>query len=111
MDLPKREKKIARALIDKGLNIEFANALDEFHEILVDWKSNSKDNKESYHKIYRAVIDNDKHIGRRYDGLTGSRYFITVVSLYIDGIISDEDINDFSEETKEKIKRMSDIYK
>ena len=46
----------------------------------------------------------DNAISRRYDGLTGSRWLITVVQLFHEGYISEEDINDFSDETKAVIK-------
>ncbi|MCW3091080.1 MAG: hypothetical protein JWP81_2149 [Ferruginibacter sp.] len=100
-DLSKGEKKIARAAIDKGLETEFKLGMEKFETILKDWRAGKfESNKDAYHKLFKAISDKDKAIGRRYDGLTGGRYLITVAGIYKDGYISEEDIEGFSEHTK-----------
>jgi hypothetical protein len=42
---------------------------------------------------------------QRYDGLSGSRWLVTVAGILHDGFISEEDIKDFYEEIKVIIKR------
>jgi hypothetical protein len=109
-ELSKREKKIARACLDKGLDAEFREGLEKFETILQDWRAGKfANNKEAYHALYGAVHKKDKAIGRRYDGLTGSRWLITIVGILQDGYISEEDIKDFSDETKETIERWRNI--
>jgi hypothetical protein len=104
-ELTKAEKKVARAAIDKGLDAEFKEGLENFESILQDWRQGKfASNKEAYHKIFKAVDDKDYAISRRYDGLTGGRYLLTVANIYSDGYINDDDIAGFREETKEIIK-------
>jgi len=100
-DLSKREKKIARACIDKGLEAEFKEGLENFHVIIQDWQAGKfASNKEAYHQLFKAVDNKDHAIGRRYDGLSGSRWLITVIELLREGYISEDDIKDFSDQTK-----------
>ena len=100
-ELSKREKKIAKACIDKGLDAEFKEGLENFYAIMRDWQSGKfASNKEAYHQLFKAVDEKDHAIARRYDGLSGSWWLITVIELLREGYISEEDIKDFSEETK-----------
>ena len=104
-ELTKAEKKVARAAIDKGLDAEFKEGLENFESILQDWRQGKfASNKEAYHKIFKAVDDKDYAISRRYDGLTGRRYLLTVANIYSDGYINEDDIAGFREETKKVIK-------
>jgi len=104
MDLSKRNKKIAREVIEKGLQIEFAKGLNEAYEMLEKWKKHHLENREAYHLLFKIVTDFDKHISDRYDYITGSRYFITVLSLLIDSTITEEDIKDFSPDVFEALR-------
>jgi hypothetical protein len=105
-ELSKREKKIARGCIDKGLEAEFREAMQIFDTILRDWRSGKfATNKEAYHQLFEAVGKKDDAIARRYDGLTGSQWLVTVAATLRDGYISAEDIEDFSDETKSIIER------
>jgi hypothetical protein len=99
-ELSKHEKKIARMLIDKGVDAEFRTALEESSEILSAWKNGDIDNRAGYHKVFKKIMEYDKRIANRYDGLTGSRYLLTIAGIYIDGQITTEDIKDFSEQTR-----------
>jgi hypothetical protein len=105
-ELSKRDKKVARRCIDKGLEAEFKEGLERFHEIVQQWREGKfASNKEAYHQLFKAVDERDKAISRRYDGLSGSLWLITVTHLLHEGYISEEDIKDFSDETKIAISR------
>lgn len=100
-ELSKKEKKIARACIDKGFDAAFKEGLENCEAIISDWQQGKfSSNKEAYHKLYKAITDKDDAIARRYDGLTGSRYLITVAQLFFEKVITEDDIKDFSDETK-----------
>lgn len=110
-ELSKREKKIARVCIDKGLDAEFREGLENFEAIIADWRNGKfESNKDAYHKLNKAVHTKDKAIARRYDGLSGSRWLVTVAGILYDGYISEEDIKDFSEEAKGVIKRWISVW-
>lgn len=105
-ELTKAEKKVARRCLDKGLDAEYRDGLERVEAVLRDWrKGQFKSNKETYHKLFDAVYTTDKAIAGRYDNLTGSRWLSTIVALLNDEYISDDDIADFSEETRVVIRR------
>jgi hypothetical protein len=100
-ELSKSEKKVARACIDKGLETELLEGMEKFEAIIKDWRAGKfATTKEAYHALYKAVDEKDNAIARRYDGITGGRYLITVAGIYRDGYINEDDIQGFREETK-----------
>ena len=109
-DLSKREKKIARACIDKGVEAEFIAGLEKAKKVIAEWEGGSLNNRDGYHKLFKVIKDHDKRIARRYDGLRGSQYLMTVALIYHDKQITDKDIKDFSDETKEVIHRMDTLW-
>jgi predicted transcriptional regulator len=92
IELSKRDKRIARELIEKGLQKEFQQGLQQLDAILQKWKNEQQDNKDVYHQLYKSVHDFDKHIARRYDNMKGSTYLLILVAQLIDGLISEEDL-------------------
>lgn len=109
MELAKRDKKIAREIIEKGLQREFALGLNKADEIIGKWKNNDLENREAYHSIYRHIIDFDKHIGRRYNNMTGSRYRFIIAGQLADGIISESELEGFPDEVRNALKVMAGI--
>jgi hypothetical protein len=104
MDFSKSEKKIARTLIDKGIlkDKEICNA--SVLEILESWKNGKIETWETYREVYETVRKNDKYIALNYDRILGSAYFGTVIDMYCKDLLSEEDINPFSEAVRERIK-------
>jgi hypothetical protein len=109
-ELSKSQKKIARALIDKGLELECADFIESIKKLLLTDKSGVKSNHELYIKIYKSAHKFDKHIAMRYDGLGGSKYFITVLELYMDDILTDEDLADFDEDVRNRLIGLKNIF-
>lgn len=104
MELSKREKKIARQLIETGLQREFAEGISAIDAIVQDWKRQApSDHKATYHLLYKTLIDFDKHIARRYDNMSGSKYFFIVVDQVLDGVLPETELDCFSPETRQKI--------
>ena len=58
----------------------------------------------------RAYYQFDKHIARRYDGMSGGRYYITICSQYYDGVLTDEDIREFGDEIYNKLKEDKEFF-
>ncbi|MDR2382332.1 MAG: hypothetical protein LBD76_00380 [Prevotellaceae bacterium] len=102
-ELSKSQKKIARALIDKGLEIECGNCLENIKSLLSGKKGGAKTNHELYLKVYKSMYKFDKHLAKRYDNLGGSRYLITVLGLYMDDVLNDDDIAEFEEDIQNKL--------
>ncbi len=103
LELSKKDKKIAREIIEKGLQKEFAKGLFSFDELLNKWKDAKLNNQEVYHQLYKKVKGFDKQIARRYDGMTGSKYLIIIMGQYADGLISDDDIAGLDDNIKNVI--------
>jgi len=107
MELSKADKKIAREIIEKGLQQEFAKGLFAADTILDDWKNKVTNNRDTYHKLYKQIIDFDKHIARRYDRMTGSNYIFIIAGQLNDGVISENDLNGLSGEVIAAIKMIA----
>lgn len=102
-ELTKREKKIARELIEKGTQAEFKAALEKAKQVITEWENGALDNRDGYHKLFRTIKEHDKRIAKRYDGLSGSDYLITVAVILFDEQITEDDIKDLSDEAKQTI--------
>lgn len=109
-ELTKSEKKVARMCIDKGLDAEYREGLEKVAAIMDSRRSGKfKDSREAYLKMYKTLDGKDREIARRYNGLTGSRYLLTVAVLFADGYIDEDDIRGFSDSSREAIYRFKDI--
>ena len=107
MELSKKDKKAAREVIEKGLQKEFARGLNDADTILQGWKNNQTDNRATYHRLYEMIVKFDKHIARRYNGMTGSRYLFIVAAQLADEVISLHELKDFSGEAQKAILLLS----
>lgn len=100
VELNKSQKKIARTLISRALERECSAFLAALkRQLLQEEKVQSC--HEKYLDIYQSVRTFDKYISRQYDGLTGSRYAQTVFCLFYNGILTEEDLSEFDDRTRE----------
>jgi hypothetical protein len=104
MELQKREKKLAREIIEKGLLQEFQNGLEKSDKIIGQWKNNPSNPREASYTLYKHIITFDKHIARRYDDMRGSTYLYIIAGQLADNVITEQDIEGFSEEVQETIR-------
>ena len=106
LQLTKHDKKVARAIIDKGLQKEFAKGLFEADSVLHDWKNNVRDARDTYHLLYKTIKEFDKHIAARYDSMSGSKYIFTIAGQLLDGVISEADLKELSEKPRQAILKL-----
>ena len=99
MELSKKDKKVAREVIETGLQREFEKGLGKTEELLLKWRK-GVGNSETYHAVYKHIRSLDKHIALRYDNITGSRYLITITYQLLDEVLHEEDLVDFSEDVQ-----------
>ena len=104
MELSKKDRKVARQIIEDGLQKEFGKGLDKIDKVLKKWKEEKQDNRESYHLLFKTIKDFDKHIAKRYDNMTGSKYIFIIASQLHDDIISEGSLIELREEVIRKIK-------
>lgn len=102
IELSKSQKRFARELIEKSLQIECAQFLEKIETSIVNSKKSTNPHK-AYLNLYKKVKSFDKHIAKRYDDLRGSKYFVILVGLFIDEILTQEDFDCFDDELKEKL--------
>lgn len=105
-ELSKKDKRIIRDLIEKGLQKEYRQGLQQFEAILQKWKNEQLDNRDTYHQLYKSVRTFDKHIAHRYDRMTGSLYLMILAAQIADELISEEDLTELSPGTQEAITHM-----
>jgi hypothetical protein len=103
IELCKKDKRIARELIEKGLQKEFQQGLQQFDSILQKWKNEQQDNRDIYHDLYKSVCGFDKHIARRYDDIKGSTYLMILIAQLRDGLIYEEDLIELNPDVRNAI--------
>ena len=109
LELTKSQKRIARQIIETGLQCEYEAGIKKLDKIISKWKRKEIDNRDAYLKLYGSLTNHDKHIARRYDRMSGSRYLYIIAAQLADKVIAVEELNDFPEDIREKIIIMSGI--
>jgi hypothetical protein len=109
MELSKKDKKKAHEIIESGIQKEFATALTYADTILTKWKNKSISNHDSYHSLYKHIINFDKRLAKRYDNMSGSKYLFIIAVQILDDIISADDLSDLSDDVQQAIKMIADI--
>ena len=109
IELSKSQKKIARELIQKALQIECDSFIEDVEELIVKQKKDGKSSHETYLELYKNMRIFNKHIARRYDEVRGSRYIIILLGIIYDKILTEEDINRFDEDVREYLLNASKL--
>ena len=115
ISLTKADKRKCRELIHVGLERECEKYVKEMQKLVNTpiplaelnepyREENGFSVEGPWHKryiaLYKKTASFDKHIAQRYDGLTGGHYLDGVLSLYCEGIISDDEIAPLSDEPR-----------
>ena len=98
--LDKSQKKIARALISRALERECSVFLTKLQRQLQQ-NEKAQSSHEKYLDVYKSVRAFDKYISCQYDDLTGSSYALAVFSLFYNGILTENDLSEFDDRTRE----------
>ena len=116
--LTKADKRHCRELIHIGLERECEQYVKEMQQLankpipLAELnepyrEENGFSVEGPWHKryiaLYKLTDKFDKHVARRYDGMSGGHYVEGVLGLYLDGIITDEEIASLSNEVRDFI--------
>jgi hypothetical protein len=106
IELNKNQKKIAYELIQLGLHLEYKSFTQEIAKYTNSSEWQTGDPHELYINLYKKVSSFDKHIASRYNNLGGSYYFVTVLGLFYDGVLSTEDIARFDTEVQNELLKL-----
>lgn len=110
-ELPKSQKKNARGIIEKGLQREYQNGIEKVDAVIEKWKSGKLDSREAYLAIYKKLISYDRHLARRYDNISGSKYLMIISGLVADGIISFDELSELDDQARQVIQKWLDVIK
>lgn len=110
MELSKSQKKIARMLIEEAMQRECKAFMESVEQFVQQPERENETFHNKYIALYKKVHSFDKHFGKRYDGLGGSYYFITVVDLFYSNVLTIEDISQFDEEVQNQIMALKALY-
>lgn len=108
-ELPKSQKKVAREIIEKGLQREYQNGIEKVDAVIEKWKSGKLDNREAYLSMYKKLTSHDKHLARRYDNMSGSKYLMIISGQVADGVVSFDEIGKLNDQAKQVIKNWRDV--
>lgn len=111
MEITKQDKKVLKTLIDIALQRDFERIMTEADLVLADWKSQTKDARQSYYDLFEKIRISDKYISRTYDNLSGSHYFDTVISLFVNERLTIDDLSVCRPELKSYLLTVIDLYK
>ena len=109
MELSKANRKVAREIIESGLQHEFKNGLVAAAAIIKQWEDKAGDNREYYHLLYSTIRNFDKHIARRSDAMRASDYLFVIAAQLRDGVISEKDLASLSEEMRQQIQLIATL--
>lgn len=103
IELSKKDKKAARQIIETGLLREFDQGIQKLDAIIAQWHTDKTDSRKTYLELYETLMNHDKHISRRYDGMTGSKYILILIAQLADGTIGPDDLQLLNVDTQQYI--------
>jgi hypothetical protein len=107
-ELSKSQKKIARRVMDKGLDNHYKRALLDVKTIIHKWDDGAfESNKDAYMLLFKTVDKNDNNIARIYNDKGGSRWVEIMSMQFYDGVITADDLKEFDEDVKNVISLLS----
>jgi hypothetical protein len=109
LELTKSQKKIARRIIETGLQREYEAGIKKLDRIISRWKHEEISNRDAYMELYSSLKGHDKHIGRRYNKMSGSWYLHIIAAQLADKVITIEEVGDFPENIKQSIYLLAGI--
>lgn len=103
IQLSKPQKKIARAIIEKGLQKEYVSGIEKLAKIIAKWRNQKTGNRETWFELYREVTEHDKNIARRYDNITGSKYLLVIMNQLMAGVIAEKDLEGLDPDIRDRL--------
>ena len=108
-ELPKSQKKIARQIIEMGLQREYQNGIEKVDAVIEKWKSGKLDNRDAYVSIYKKLTSHDKHLARRYDNMSGSEYLMINSEQVADGVLSFDELGELDDQARQVVQNWLDV--
>jgi hypothetical protein len=98
--LPESDWKKFRLLHNSALDRHCQETLSQIKEIIVD---PGKDMHERYLAVFRLIQDRDEEVARMFNNMKRSTAYIQLMAIRNENLVTDEEFEQFSQETKESI--------
>jgi hypothetical protein len=106
--LPERDWRLLRSVHGEALDRYCARVLEECATVIRDTKSSSHDR---YLKLFRLVKERDDSIAVAFNDLRRSTAIQRLASMLLLGTVTDEELSQFSVETRESATALADIWR
>lgn len=106
--IPEADWKKLRAFQNAALKKACDRALDSIAEVAA---SRGTDSHQAYQKIWRIMKREDEQIARMFDDLKRSTAIFKLALWKKNGVLSDEDFGQLTEETQHKIQTLCDTWR
>ena len=100
--------KVFKELRPLALQRYCEKVMGDVNEIIRD---SDKDAYDRYSKMYKIVRDGDKKLADMFDGFSRSRAFTQLLMYYEQGLLNEEEIDQLSDETRERIRATLKLLK
>ena len=104
--IPEKDWKQLRRLHDKMLAMACERI---FHEIETILKARKGREHESYLKLWKMLREEDEEIAVMFDDLKRSNATMKLASWRANNLLSDDDLESFTEETQHRIKALEEM--
>lgn len=105
-EFPEKDWKVLRKLEDKLLQRFCNNALDKIKPVI---ENRGNDSHEAYSSLWEIMHREDKELATMFDDLKRSTAFFKLAAWKRNGLLSDTEFSEFSNETKDFVKTMLSI--
>ena len=105
-DIPERDCKKLRAIKDAALNIACERIFQNITKLI---DSRGAESHKYYLKLWKVLQEKDKEISLMFDDLKRSTAIFKLAMWKKNGILSGEDFEELTEETKKRIESICNI--
>ena len=106
--IPERDWKKLRSLKDAALNIACERIFQKIEKLM---DSRGAESHKYYLKLWKVMRENDKEISLMFDDLNRSSAIIKLSAWKKNGLLSDGNFKEFTEETQKRIESLCDIMR
>ncbi|KYZ86651.1 hypothetical protein A3Q32_15235 [Alcanivorax sp. KX64203] len=100
--IPERDWKALRSLKGEMLNEACERILRQVESMLVDREGREH---ERYLELWKLLREEDEDIALMFDNLTRNHAYLKLLAMRSRGVLSDERLSRFSEETRKRLQR------
>ena len=106
-ELPKSQKN--RPSDNRNGSVaEYQNGIEKVDAVIEKWKSGKLDNRCLCFDLQK-LTSHDKHLARRYDNMSGSKYLMIISEQVADGVISFDELGELDDQARQVVQNWLDV--